>query len=132
MAVSSVTLNLGTTITLVCCATMFLMNFSMAGLAVGLGAMYPNFKEDNPARIVSGLGGTLNFILSMLYVAVVVLVEGVVFWHYTERTGQPGSFLAMNSQTAILIAFALVAAISLLTAIVPMYLGIRNVNKLEF
>ncbi len=132
MAVSSVTLKLGTTITLVCCATMFLMNFSMAGLAVGLGAMYPNFKEDNPARIVSGLGGTLNFILSMLYVAVVVLVEGVVFWHYTERTGQPGSFLTMNSQIAILIAFALVASISLFTTIIPMYLGIRNVNKLEF
>ncbi|MBI4832696.1 MAG: hypothetical protein HY801_14320, partial [Candidatus Lindowbacteria bacterium] len=38
MIVSSVALNLSRTVTIVCCATMFVMNFAMAGLAVGLGA----------------------------------------------------------------------------------------------
>jgi ABC-2 type transport system permease protein len=134
MIVSSIALNLSKTVTIVCCATMFLMNFSMAGLAVGLGAMYPNFKDDNPARIVSGLGGTLNFILSMLYVAAIVLFEGIVFWEYTERakTGWLVTFLRMDFHTAILFAFGLVLAISLFTTIVPMYLGIKNVNRLEF
>jgi ABC-2 type transport system permease protein len=108
------------------------MNFSMAGLAVGLGAMYPNFKDDNPARIVSGLGGTLNFILSMLYVAAVVLLEGIVFWEYTEKAGWLTQILRMDSRQAILAAFAVVVVISLFTAAAPMYLGIRNVNRLEF
>jgi len=132
--ISSVALNLGRTVMLVCCATMLLMNFSMAGLAVGLGAMYPNFKDDNPARIVSGLGGTLNFILSMLYVAVVVLLEGIVFWEYTEHasTGRLVTLLRLDFQGAILLVFAVVAAISIFTAVAPMYLGIRNVNRLEF
>ena len=29
------------------------------GLAIGLGALYPNLRDDNPAKIVSGFGGTL-------------------------------------------------------------------------
>jgi ABC-2 type transport system permease protein len=134
MIVSSNALKLDTTVTIVCCATMFFMNFSMAGLAVGLGAMYPNFREDNPARIVSGLGGTLNFILAMLYVTVVVLLEGIVFWEYsdTAATGWLAPLLRMNFNQAISLALALVIAISLFTAVVPMYLGIRNVNRLEF
>jgi len=134
MLVSSMALKLSTTVAIVSCATMFLMNFSMAGLSVGLGALYPTFKEDNPARIVSGLGGTLNFILSMLYVAVVVLLEGLVVWDYTVkgRTAWIFTILNMDFQQAILAAFAVVLAISLFTAAVPMYLGIRNVNRLEF
>jgi len=134
MLVSSNALKLDTTVTIVCCGTMFFMNFSMAGLAVGLGAMYPNFRDDNPARIVSGIGGTLNFILSMLYVTVVVLLEGIVFFYYTqaEGAGWLATFLKMDFQPAILLAFFIVVLISLFSAVVPMYLGIRNVNRLEF
>ena len=36
-------------------------NLGLSGLAVGLGALYPNFQEDNPARIVSGMGGDAQF-----------------------------------------------------------------------
>jgi len=36
------------------------MCFSLISLCVGLGALFPNFKEDNPAQIVSGFGGTLK------------------------------------------------------------------------
>jgi ABC-2 type transport system permease protein len=134
MVVSSMTLKLDPITTTVCCATMFLMNFAMAGLAVGLGAIYPNFREDNPARIVSGLGGTLNFILSMIYVAIVVLLEGVVFWQYTVRGGggELLAYLRLNFQEAILLSFGAVAVISIFTTIAPLYLGIRNVNRLEF
>src|SRR5690606_21630442 len=45
--------------------TIVLATFSLSGLAVGLGSLYPNFQEDNPARIVSGMGGTLNLLMSV-------------------------------------------------------------------
>ena len=32
----------------------------VAGLSVGLGAIYPNFNEDSPSKIVSGFGVDLG------------------------------------------------------------------------
>jgi len=44
------------------------MTLTLTGLAVGLGALYPNFKEDNPSKIVSGFGGTFCLVLSFFYI----------------------------------------------------------------
>ena len=44
------------------------MGWGEVALAVGLGAVYPNFREDNPSKIVSGFGGTLCLVLSFLYI----------------------------------------------------------------
>ena len=67
--------------------------FALSGLAVGLGSLYPNFEEDNPSRIVSGLGGTLNFLLSLMYIVAITAGLGVVLmWHsLVERLGE-GAF----------------------------------------
>ena len=34
----------------------------------GFGVIYPNFKEDNPSKIVSGFGGTFCLVMSFLYI----------------------------------------------------------------
>jgi len=48
-------------------AVVAVMAFALNGLAIGLGVLYPNLKETNPNKIVSGFGGTLCFVLSSLY-----------------------------------------------------------------
>ena len=50
------------------------MTFSLNGLAVGLGALFPNFREENPGKIVSGFGGTLCLVLSFVYILVSVVL----------------------------------------------------------
>jgi ABC-2 type transport system permease protein len=54
------------------------MSWTLTGLAVGLGVLYPNFKEENPSKIVSGFGGTFCLVLSFLYIlaSVVLLAFG--------------------------------------------------------
>jgi ABC-2 type transport system permease protein len=49
-------------------AVITVMTFSLNGLAVGLGVLYPNVKETNPNKIVSGFGGTLCFVVSSVYI----------------------------------------------------------------
>ena len=69
----------------------------------------------------------------MLYVTMVVLIEGVVFWEYGNREdSRLVALLGISFGEAIALSLALVIAISLFTAIVPMWLGIRNANRLEF
>jgi ABC-2 type transport system permease protein len=49
-------------------AVVTVMTFALNGLAVGLGVLFPNLKETNPNKIVSGFGGTLCFVLSSVYI----------------------------------------------------------------
>jgi ABC-2 type transport system permease protein len=55
-----------------------IMTFVLNSLAVGLGALFPNFKEDHPGKIVNGFGGTLCLVLSFVYIllSVVLLAAG--------------------------------------------------------
>ncbi len=59
-------------------AVISVMTFALNGLAVGLGVLYPNFKDANPAKIVSGFGGTLCLVLSSVYIlaSIALLVFG--------------------------------------------------------
>ena len=103
-------------------------NFGLSGLAVGLGTLYPNFQEDNPARIVSGMGGTLNLLLSVGYITLVVAAQCLVLqWNLLEMFSSPGLFpVAMGG------ALVVITGLSLLCTFVPMRLGLRNLELMEF
>lgn len=96
---------------------------ALSGLAVGLGSLYPNFTEDNPSRIVSGLGGTLNFILSFLFIAAVTTIQAfAVQWH--RATGEGGG-------SAFLWASVAVVVLALITSELALRLGTRNLERCE-
>ncbi|MBI3874680.1 MAG: hypothetical protein HY300_01660, partial [Verrucomicrobia bacterium] len=60
--------------TLYFAAAISIMTVTLNGLASGLGVLYPNFKEDNPSKIVSGFGGTFCLVLSFLYIVASVVL----------------------------------------------------------
>src|SRR5690606_9597454 len=73
--------------------SVMLTNLGLSGLAVGLGTLYPTFTEDNPARIVSGMGGTLNLLLSIGYITIVVAAQVVVLqWRLIEGFEESSTF----------------------------------------
>ncbi len=57
--------------------TCLLLCLGLSGIAVGLGARFPNFREQSPSRIAAGFGGTLNLVVSTLYILAVVLLTAV-------------------------------------------------------
>jgi ABC-2 type transport system permease protein len=76
--------------TLLYAGAITVMAFTLNGLAIGLGAVYPNLREDNPSKIVSGFGGTFCLVLSFVYiVGSVLLLAFSSPWHpaATYRTG---------------------------------------------
>ncbi len=68
IAFSNSKLNVGTALGWIAMSTVILLSLGLTSLAVGLGAMFPDFKQDNPARIANGVGGTANIILSLAYI----------------------------------------------------------------
>ena len=73
-------------------AVIGIMTFALNGLAVGLGVLYPNFKDANPAKIVSGFGGTLCLVLSSVYIlaSIALLVLGMGDRHAHARWAWEG------------------------------------------
>lgn len=106
---------------------MITTTFALSGLAVGLGSLYPNFQEDNPARVVSGMGGTLNFLLSMVYIVLVLAGEAVILmWSRIGESLVPGSFpwaLGSVSLWIVLLTF--------LMGYLPLRLGLRHLEGVE-
>ncbi len=98
------------------------MTFTLAALAMGLGALFPNFREDNPTKIVSGFGGTLCLVLSFLYIVGSVTLLAV---------GSPWGGHGEASVRWILTAWFGFAIFSFIVGWIPYRLGLRRVKAFE-
>ena len=124
---SAARLDLGRTAFILSVAGIAATTFALSGLAVGLGSLYPNFQEENPARIVSGMGGTLNFLMSMLYIALVVVAQAaVLLWSKVEETLGGGAYPWVVAAAATWI-----VGLTAVTCWVPLRLGLRNLERAE-
>lgn len=103
-------------------AAIAVMAFTLTALAVGLGALYPNFKEENPGKIVSGFGGTFCLVLSFVYIlgSVALLAWGSPWGNF----GAASSFRSLGCMAGfVTLSFAL--------GWVPLRLGLRRVKTFE-
>ncbi len=100
-------------------AVITVMTFALNGLAVGLGVMFPNVKETNPNKIVSGFGGTLCFVLSSVYIiaSLTLLIFGGGGFH-----GHVGWAL---------VSIILFVLISFLIGWLPMKIGLAHLKNFE-
>jgi len=114
--------------------TAALVCVALTGLAVGMGALFPNFKESNPSKIVSGFGGTLTLILSITMVILTVMGEAFVCYHYVvqENALLPESDVHDTFKYVMALVLGAVALLSALVAYIPMRLGARALERVEF
>jgi ABC-2 type transport system permease protein len=66
-------------------ASIAMMSYGMTSLALSLGALVPNFRESNPARIVSGFGGTVCLIASFVYIVGGSAVLVIPSWQHLRQ-----------------------------------------------
>ena len=102
------------------------MCVGLPGIAVGMGALFPNYRETSPAKIVSGFGGTLCLVLSIGFVCLLVMGLGWVSYRFIWLEGENVT-VAGTLYAAVTAAVAL----SLLFAIGPLSLGCRAINRAE-
>jgi len=91
----------------------FFVCIALTGLSVGFGARFPNFRSDNPAKIISGLGGSLLLAAHLGYLGLI------------------GVFLMVTKDPHGLV-FCAVAAASLLVGMIPIKIGSNALRKMEF
>jgi len=100
-------------------AVVTVMTFTLNGVAIGLGVLYPNLKEANPNKIVSGFGGTLCLVLSSVYIlaSIALLVFGTVGLHWR-----------VNWTAESIVAFLL---LSFVIGWLPMKFGLQRLKNFE-
>ncbi len=104
-------------------AVIAVMTFTLNGLAAGLGVLYPNFKENNPTKIVSGFGGTFCLVLSFLYILGSILL--LAFGSAESRSSSTAQVLAAISICGFVL-------LSLALGWLPLKLGLRRLRHFEF
>ena len=114
----------------------------LSALAVGLGACLPNLREPSPSKIAAGFGGTLNLVLSSLYIIVVVSASAIpcVYWsqaHWFRGVAprQPsllGELVGFGSWGSVVLGVIVTLCLGAITTLVPLRIGFRAFRRIEF
>jgi ABC-2 type transport system permease protein len=98
-----------------------------AGLSSGLGAIFLDLRQSNPAAIVSGFGGTLNLVLSLAYMLSGILPFGLLFHLDAIGALTPSMLrLALAASTVWLLALTVAATT------VPLWIGARALDRRDY
>lgn len=108
----------------------------LSGIAVGMGASIPNFRESSPAKIAAGFGGTLSLVLSAMFIILLVVTVG--FTHHFNLLQQTLGQVPLDTASQLLgssggqvVSLCIVIAGGLLATFLPLTLGIRAFRQLE-
>ena len=111
-----------------------LLCLGLAGMAVGLGAIMPNFHEQSPSKIAAGFGGTLNLVLSALYIMAVVLMTAMPCHFYLLASTAGVSIQWAQPQVLRVwmgVGMAGSLVLALLVTAIPLQYGLKAFRQLE-
>lgn len=105
------------------------VTFAMTALALGLGALFPNFETDNMAEIPTSFGGLVFMMSAVSYLGVVVVLLAWPVNRFLQAN------LVGQSSGADIVSLVVGAAGALLITaacvVVPLKVGIRRVRSLQ-
>ena len=110
--------------------TICAMTAGVSAIAVGVGALYPNFAFENAAQVPTSFGGAVCMIFNLLFVAATVTVQASPMYLLATR-----GLRARAEQTPdfSMLAPALIAVLVLtaIAVIVPLRLGFKKLDRLK-
>ena len=105
------------------------ITFALTALALGLGALYPNYDTENVAEIPTSFGGLLFMMAAVIYLAGIVILEGWPVYLYLQANlaseGAPPSVLPL------LMGLTGAALLTALAVWLPLRMGVRRIRSVE-
>ena len=109
--------------------TICALTLAIAALALGFGALYPQFETENAAQIPTSFGG-LVFMMSiivLLAAEIVALARPVSVYLQAHNAGE-----AVSVDGGMIAWFAAAAALCAAATIIPLRVGLRQMEQVEF
>lgn len=110
----------------------------LSGISVGLGARLPNLKEDDPSKIAAGFGGTLNLLVSLVFIFLIVATLAFpCHLYFAQREFADSSDLAPrfsdpHFRFQISVAIGISLSIGAIATLLPLRIGIKAFERMEF
>jgi len=103
------------------------LTFAIAGLAVGLGTLFPRYETESAAQIPTSFGGLVFMMAAVAVIAGVVVLEARPVYAYlgARWTGRA------PSTGELALGFGLAAALCLAAAVVPLRVAVARLERLD-
>ncbi len=126
--VTNALLEASTFIMLLSVITISLFTLAASALALGLGALFPQFGTENAAQIPTSFGGLVFMMSSLSLLALVIIIEAMPVATYLRDLaaggeGRLGIELALS--------MAAVTVLCVVSTILPLRVGLRRLEELE-
>lgn len=109
--------------------TILLLTFAISALALGFGVLYPQFETENAAQIPTSFGGLVFMMSAVSLLGLVIMIEArpVMAYLRAMRGGDPAGLTG-----ELLLAGGFVLAICSAATILPLRLGLKRMEEMEF
>ncbi len=121
-------LHASTFIMLISVITISLFTMAASALALGLGALFPQFGTENAAQIPTSFGGLVFMMSSLCLLALIIVIEAYPVSSYLQA-------LAVGQEPGVgaevVLSMAVVAALCTASTVLPLRIGLKRLQELE-
>lgn len=104
------------------------VSLSLTSINLGMGCIFPQFNEDNPSKIASGSGGIISALISIAYIAIVIIIFSAPVHNYLTSH----YFGRVLNLKIIITSFVSFIILNFITIYLPIKLGIKSMNNRDF
>jgi ABC-2 type transport system permease protein len=105
------------------------LTLAIGAMALGFGALYPQFETENAAQIPTSFGGLVFMMATIALLAAVIVVLSQPVYAYVRATFE-GRPVAVDG--GMVAAFGVAAALCAAATILPLRAGLRKIESLDF
>ncbi|HXM38833.1 MAG TPA: hypothetical protein VN908_09285 [Gemmatimonadales bacterium] len=127
--ITNVLLEISPFMMIVSMAAMFVLTLAISAMALGFGALYPQFETENAAQIPTSFGGLVFMMATVALLGAVIFVLWQAVYTYVRAVydGRPVVIDAWMISW-----FVLAAALCAAATVVPLRLALRKMETFEF
>jgi ABC-2 type transport system permease protein len=115
-------------------AMVAVLSMGLSGISVGLGARMPNLRESDPSKIAVGFGGTLNLLVSLVFIFAIVTALAVPCHLYFLGVEHPEAQYALTHGAFrfwLTLAIVVSLIIGAIGTVLPLRIGINAFQRME-
>lgn len=133
--ISDAMLGVGLLMTVIHVVLVAILCLGLSSISVGLGARMPNLREDDPSKIAAGFGGTLNLLVSLIFIFLVVGTLALpchIFLSDHEMNTVLGGPTLTRFRFWLMMSMISSVVLGAFATFLPLRIGIRSFENMEF